>query len=290
MKALNDFARGIRASFARPAAVALAWLYAIASLVTAIFAATAFFVVGRSTAGSEMANELRQGITADWLLDLATRPAHAAALFGLAALGSLLVLIYLALAVVTTGGVVSALARAVGVAQVSPDDTFWAASLRHVGVTARVALLEVLALAAAFVALAVIGAGGVLAGLGNGFRWSWLAAGAVTLALVTTLFDFARLRVVVLGERSAINALSRGARAMLACAPSILLVITCCALLAIMATGVVVWAHSGMGKSTAAGVFTAALVGQLSVVVRLWCRLVSYGAEISLWSRCRSAE
>ena len=290
MSGLNDLARGLRCTFTRPALVALLWAYALCLLLTALFAVALFLWVAQSTAGSVIATDLRQGQTPDWLVDLAGQPETAVSVLALIALAALLVAVYLVLVVVASGGEISAVARALGVQLAFPADTFWAASIRHAVVIARLAILELAALALAVVALIVVRFLGARASPGHTFAWVWLAGAILSLALLTAIFDLARIELVVRGGRSAIEACVRAVRLSAGSALSVIFLTLSSLALAFVAAGLLIWLHSGIGKQTALGVLLGLGVGQLSVLARLWARLAAYGAEASLWSRKRVAE
>jgi hypothetical protein len=290
MHAFADFWTGLRASLTRPALAAAAWLYAAATAATALFAAAAFGAITAAVGPSAMALRLREGVPTDWLIDILGRPPAAASLFGLVALGALLTAAYLVAVVLVTGGVVSAAARATEVPGAPPPRPFLAASFSFAGMAARLALLELLALAlAAVVAVGLLVAGAFI-GLGNAFRWAWVAVTLVALVAVAGVFDLARIRALVLGERKATRAVTASAALVGRRAAPFLLLMVFATTLTVLATGAALWLHSRAGSASAAGVALAFVVGQLSVGVRIWSRVAAYCAEAAFFSRTQGPE
>jgi len=104
----------------------------------------------------------------------------------------------------------------------------------------------------------------------------------VLLALVSVVFDYAKVRAVVEDRRSMIGAIAAGARFARRHAAAVvaLYVMTGCLFVALLAIYAI--AAPGAG-STGAGVWFGLLIGQLYLLGRLWIRLVFYASETALF-------
>jgi hypothetical protein len=104
----------------------------------------------------------------------------------------------------------------------------------------------------------------------------------VLLALVSVIFDYAKVRAVVEDRRSMIGAIAAGARFARRNAAAVvaLYVMTGCLFVALLA----IYAIAAPGaSSTGAGVWFGLLIGQLYLLGRLWIRLVFYASETALF-------
>jgi hypothetical protein len=102
------------------------------------------------------------------------------------------------------------------------------------------------------------------------------------LAVVSVVFDYAKVRAVVEDRRSMIGAMAAGARFARRNATAVvaLYVTTGCLFVAVLA----IYAIAAPGaSSTGAGVWIGLLIGQLYLLGRLWIRLVFYASETALF-------
>ena len=67
---INDYIRGLRASFSGPALVAVAWSWAATLVMAALLTTLVFTFVSGTVGSSAMAEQLRQGMTGSWIIDL----------------------------------------------------------------------------------------------------------------------------------------------------------------------------------------------------------------------------
>jgi hypothetical protein len=104
----------------------------------------------------------------------------------------------------------------------------------------------------------------------------------VLLALVSVVFDYAKVRAVVEDRRSMIGAIAAGARFARRNAAAVvaLYVMTGCLFVALLAIYAI--AAPGAG-ATGAGVWIGLLIGQLYLLGRLWIRLVFFASETALF-------
>ena len=102
------------------------------------------------------------------------------------------------------------------------------------------------------------------------------------LALVSVVFDYAKVRAVVEDRRSMIGAIAAGARFARRHVAAVvaLYVMTGCLFVALLAIYAI--AAPGAG-STGAGVWIGLLIGQLYLLGRLWIRLVFFASETALF-------
>jgi hypothetical protein len=281
MGAFRDFARGLRASLTRPALAALGWTYAACLAVAALFAVLVFQFAMGTVEGTAMAEDLGRGQLAWWVVDLAGTPGAGRSVGLLATAAMLFAPLYLVLAVFASGGVVTSVRRALGLAEPEP---FLVASARHAGSMVLVAAIEVIVvgLLALMLLVGQIAAG--LGGAGNVLTWLWLAASAFTISTVATVFDYARIRVVA-GGTPAFEAMGEALRFVGRAAPSVALLVLLNGLLSLGAAIAAMAAHAAISRQTGAGLAAAVLVGQLGVLARLWTRVVAYASETALSER-----
>src|SRR5262245_37082008 len=175
METLRDFARGLSASFAGPALGALAWAYAASLAVAAAFTIALFRFVQGTVLGSAEAADLRHGQTADWMVDLLGTAGTRPAVLTLMTIATVLVPVYLVLVIFFSGGVVSRVRSALGLA---PREPFLPASARHVWPMARVASAEIVTVGVLGGVLAIALAVGSYAEGAHGGAWG---AGAVSV-------------------------------------------------------------------------------------------------------------
>jgi hypothetical protein len=282
METLRDFFRGLVASVAGPALGALGWAYAASLAVAAAFTVVVFRFVQASVAGSAEAADLRHGQSADWVVDVLGTPGMRPGVVTLMTLATVLVPVYLVLVIFLSGGVVSRVRTALGLA---PREPFLPASARHVWPMARVALVEIVTVGIVAVALGMGLAVGIYAELGNAVPWALLAVAVFVLALVTSVFDYVRIGLVDRDDGSALKALGGALKFAGRRAPSVALLAVLEAALALAVWWLAVWLHSLVPLETGAGVLLGILVGQAGVLARLWARVAAYAAEASLWSR-----
>lgn len=278
MEGFNSFVRGVVASLRAPALVALGWIYAACVVIAGIFTIFLYRFVSSTVANSTMASDLRHGMSPFWIIDMAGLDffGPAMALVGTAAM--VLIPVFLVVAVFFTGGIVTAVRRALGFAE---PETFLSASARFAGPIARVAAVEVIVVV---VLAIVLGIGvGATATAGNALAWTWVVVSAFVLAVVTAVFDYVRIGIVASGRRSAAKAFVAalgfvGRRAI----PVVILVVLD-GLLTLGLWWLVVELHGAISLDSGGGVFLALVVGQIGVLVRLWTRVVSYASETALW-------
>ena len=288
MNTVNDYLRGLAASVARPSLVALGWAWAASLAAAAALATLIHSFVAGSVDGSAMAEALRRGQAAEWVVDLMGQPGMGRSIGLLTTAALVLAPIYLVAAVFLSGGVVDAVARALGLVGRREPETFFGACARHVGAMARVALVEAVVLGIVVVSLLIMRVSGGAAGLGDGFAWGWVAASLFTLALVTAVFDFARVAIVARDERRAIAACLDAARFAGRRLPAVAAVVIANLLLALALAGALVWLHSRVDLTTGAGVLLGIVLGQLSVAGRLWARIAAYATEAAVWQRAET--
>lgn len=289
MKIVNDYLRGLRASIARPSLVALGWAWVACLAVAAALATLVYSFVAGTVENSAMAEALREGQSASWIIDVVGQPGMGRA-FGLLTLAALVLApFYLVAAVFLSGGVVDGVERSLGMAPRREPESFFGACARHVGPMARLALVEAVILGIVVTALLTVRFGGGAAGLGNAFAWGWVAASLAILALVTALFDFARIQIVARDGRRAVGAWLDAMRFAGRHLPAVLAVVLVNLALALAVAGALVWLHSTVDLSTGPGLLLGAAVGQLSVLGRLWARIAAYATEAAVWQRADAA-
>jgi hypothetical protein len=113
-------------------------------------------------------------------------------------------------------------------------------------------------------------------------RLALYAVFATLVALVSIIFDYAKVRAVVEDRRSMVGAIIAGARfARRNAAPvATLYMVTGCLFVALLA----LYAIAAPGaRSTGAGVWIGVLIGQLYLLGRLWIRLVFFASETALF-------
>jgi len=104
----------------------------------------------------------------------------------------------------------------------------------------------------------------------------------VLIALVSIVFDYAKVRAVVEDRRSMIGAIAAGARFVLRHAAAVvaLYVVTGCLFVALLLLYAI--AAPGAG-STGAGMWLGIAISQLYLLGRLWIRLVFFASETALF-------
>lgn len=280
MGTLRDFARGVGASFSRPALAALGWVYAACLAVGVAFTILVYRFVASTVSGSAIAAELRQGQSANWVMDLIGEPGTRASLVEMMTAAMVLVPVYLVLALFFSGGVVSKVRAALGLAG---PDRFLAASARYVGPMARVAVVEIVVVGIlASVLLVGLGAG-LYAGASGAVVWTLLGLSTFVLALVTSVFDYARIEVVAADGGSALGALGSAFRFAGRRPVSVVVLALLNTVLALAVAWVLVWLHSLVPLDTGPGVLLGMVVGQAGVLGRLWSRVAAYATETALW-------
>lgn len=282
MEALRDFGRGLVASFAPQALAALGWIYGAALAVAFVFTLLVYRFVASTVTGSAMAEELRGGQSANWIVDLVGRPGTTSTIAVLGTTAMLLVVVYVVIAVFFSGGVIAKVRAALGHAG---PERFLAASGRHVGPMARVAVVEIIVIAILAIVLFAGQAIGGFSGVANALAWGWLALTAFTLGLVMSVFDYARIRVVAKDERSGLDAIAAAVRFVGRRALPVVLITVVTGVLSLVVALSLVWVHSTLGLDTGAGVFLGIVVGQIGVIGRLWTRVVAYATETAFWER-----
>lgn len=288
METIHDYLRGLRAAVAPRAFVALGWAWFASVAVAALFTTLVFLFVQSSVTHSAMAEELRQGQSGTWIVDLMGQPGVGSVVQLLAVLALLLVPAYLVLTVFLSGGVVSSVLRALGMTERREYGTFFGESARFVGPMFRFALVEVVVVGIFVTGLLIVR--GIGASAGPGFAWGWVVVTVFVLAFLTSLFDFGRIWLVAHDSRSAIDAFREGMGFLGRRPLAILLVVTLNLVLAIAVAGSLLWLHGRIDLSTGGGVFLGLLVGQLSVAGRLWARIAAYATEAAIWDRDATAE
>jgi hypothetical protein len=279
---VRSFLQGVRGAVTPLGARALAWTYLASIATTAIFFLPFFLYIRGTVAGSAMSTELRGGQVADWIVDLGGSGATGPAIGTFVVTALVLVPVYLLLVVALTGGVFENLAVALG--RRTTARPFLVACGELVGPTMRIVLVEAPVVGVlVFVLLALRGVL-ALAGSIPVADWLWLVTFVVVLAFVTSFFDFARIRLYFVGDRSALRSIGDSFRFTVAHVPSVLGLAVLNAMLAWLTFVVFVWLHSRVGLDTVAGVLIGILAGQLSIGARLWCRVAAYGSEMDLWS------
>jgi hypothetical protein len=282
MKVLEAFRNGARAAFTIASFRALGWCYGASLIVTLLFTIPLYALVRSTVAGSAMAEELRSGRTADWLVDLAGAGSIAPAARSLVVAAVVLVPVYLLLVVLFSGGVLASLRDALGLGPKVPS--FLAASAEVAGAMMRVALVELptiglslVVLVMARLALAMVASGPLVA-------WSWLAISIAALAFVTSVFDFARVGIALRSAPGSLAALGDALRFSFGRFMTVFGLSTLNAAVAGVVFVLFVWLHSLLRIDTGLGIFFGLVVGQLSIAARLWCRLSAYASEMALRS------
>ena len=280
---INDYIRGLRASFSRPALVAVAWSYAATLVLAALLTTLVFSFVSGTVANSAMAEQLRQGMTGSWIVDLTGTPGIQSTVAVLVLLALALAPLYVVLAVFLSGGVVTGVERALWIVGDREPRTFFAACGRYVGPMLRLALVEVVILGITITALFIVRAAGTAVGLGNGFAWGWVAVSLLVLAIVTAVFDFARIEIVARDTRKAIASWVAAIRLAGRRAPAFLVVVALNLVLSLAVAVALIWLHGRIDLSTGGGLFLGLVVGQIAVFGRIWARVAAYATEAALW-------
>lgn len=280
---INDYIRGLRASFSGPALVAVGWSWAATLVMAALLTTLVFTFVSGTVGSSAMAEQLREGMTGSWIVDLTGTPGTQGTVGALFLLAIALAPLYLVLAVFLSGGVVAGVERALGIVGDREPRTFFSACGRYVGPMFRLALVEIVILGIAITVLFIVRGAGTAVGLGNWFAWGWLAASLVVLAIVTAVFDFARVEAVARDTRQAISSWVSAIRFAGRRAPAFLGVVVLNLLLALVVAGTLIWLHGRIDLSTGGGVFLGIVVGQIAVLGRIWARVAAYATEAALW-------
>jgi hypothetical protein len=104
----------------------------------------------------------------------------------------------------------------------------------------------------------------------------------ILLAIISVVFDYAKVRAVVEDRRSMIGAIAAGARFARRNAAAVvaLYVMTGCLFVALLAIYAIA---APSASSTGAGVWIGLLIGQLYLLGRLWIRLVFFASETALF-------
>jgi hypothetical protein len=280
MKAIGALIRGLSASLALPALGALGWAYAACLAVAAAFTLLAYRFVSTTVAGSAMAADLRHGQTIGWIVDLAGTPGTTSSVAMLATAAIVLAAVYLALTIFLSGGIVTRVRAALGFGAAEP---FLTASARHVGAMARVASVEIVVVGVLVVVMLVGEAVGAYGSFGNAVAWGWLALSLFVLALVTSVFDYARIRLVEREDGSAMRALGEAIRFVGRNAAAVALLAALAGVVALAVWWLVVWLHGVVALDTGIGVLLGLVVGQVGVLARLWTRIAAYAAETALF-------
>lgn len=281
METLKDFGRGLAASFSPHSLVALGWVYAAVLGAGAAFTLLAFRFVMSSVMSTATAADLRAGQTAAWAIDLIGSPGTQPAVATLSTAAVVLVPVYLVLVIFFSGGVISKVRAALGFAG---PERFLTASARHAGAMARVAAVEIVVVGILGV-ICMIALGAAATSRTHAVAWATLAVALYVLAVVTSAFDYARVAVVARDDGSALGAITGALGFAGRRAPSVLALAALNGVLALAALWAFVWAHSAVALDTGGGVLLGLIVGQVSVIARLWTRMVAYAAETSLWER-----
>jgi hypothetical protein len=284
--AIHSFIGGIRASLTRYGAKALAWCYLSSIGTTSLFFIPFFLYIRSTVAGSAMATELRGGQIPDWIVDLGGTSATGAAIGTFAIVAILLVPVYLLLVVALTGGVLENLAVALGLR--TRPRPFLVACGDLVGPTARIVLVEAPAVGLLVFVLSLVRGALELVGSSPVVAWGWLATLVLLVAFVTTFFDFARIRLYLVGDRAALRSLGDTFRFTFSHFWSVLGLVVLNSVVAMLIFIGFVWLHSRVPLDTAAGIVVGILAGQLSIGARLWWRIAAFGAEAALWSSCNA--
>ncbi len=282
MGAFKDFARGLGASLSGHGLIALGWIYAGCLAVTFVFTVLVFRFVAATVDHSAMAAELRGGQGAAWAVDLIGQGGTSASIAALTTAAMVLIPVYLVLSVFFSGGMVSKVRAALGH---SGPERFLAASARYAGAMSRIAALEVVVIGVLGAILVFGVAASAVADVGHALPWVTLAVALLALALVTSVFDYARVRLVARDDGSARSALADAFRLIGRQPLAFLVLALLTGGLGLVVVCVLVWLHSVVALDTGVGVLLGLVIGQLGIVGRLWSRLAAYGAESSLAER-----
>jgi hypothetical protein len=285
MNVLIDYARGLGAAIMPRSLVALLWSYLATLVVAAVLATVIFSTALSSVAGSAMSEQLANGHTAEWLVDLIGRDGASLGFGAIGMLAVALVPLYLVLAIFLSGGVVASVLRALGAIPVREPATFFGACARYLGPMARIALVELVVLGGTITGLAIFGGVVLAASLGNVVAWGLVILFLVVLAVVTAVFDVARIDVVAHDHRSAIKAFRDAGRFAARRAASLAIVVALNLVLSVAIGWVLLWLDSRVSDAGGAGVFLAILVGQIVVLGRLWARIAAYATEAAIYQR-----
>ncbi|NDD64815.1 MAG: hypothetical protein EBZ36_12715 [Acidobacteria bacterium] len=105
------------------------------------------------------------------------------------------------------------------------------------------------------------------------------------LALIGTVFDYARIRTVANGSTGMLRETFRSIRFTFRHLPSVTLLQLVVGVVGIGLFGALVWLRAAIPQSSGGRVFAAFLVGQLAIGVRLWHRVWLTAAQIELHRR-----
>ena len=283
MHLFTDLRNGLTTSLTRRSLGALTWTYLVCLGIAIIFTIAVFAFVSNTVGGTAMAAELRQGVSADWLIDIAGVDGTVLATSTLMILGMALIPAYLVLVVFCSGGIVNAQLADSRMDRGSTP-TFLSASARFAGPMLRIALVEVPVIAIVGLVLVTIKtlSGSVLYGAG---AWFWLVTSLFVLALVTTIFDFARIELVADDSRRSLRAIVAAIRFVFRNGP-IVVAIVVVTLVVSLAVGLgLIWVRSLIPLDTGAMLFLGIVFGQISIIGRLWTRIFAYATEASVWQR-----
>ena len=113
-------------------------------------------------------------------------------------------------------------------------------------------------------------------------RLALYAVFGTLVALVSIVFDYAKVRAVVEDRRSMIGAIAAGARFARRNAAAVAALYVATGSLFVALLGIYAIAAPGAG-STGAGAWIGVLIGQLYLLGRLWIRLVFFASETALF-------
>jgi hypothetical protein len=280
--AFRSFLGGVRAAASSFGARALAWSYLASLATTALFFVPFLLYVRGTVAGSAMSTELRGGQIPDWIVDLGGSAATGPAIGTFSVVALALVPVYLLLVVALTGGIFEYHAVALGLRNRARP--FLAACGDLVGPNARVAIVEVPVVVVIIIVLLLIRGALALVGSSPLIAWVWLVALVVVIAFVTSIFDYARVRLLFAGDRAAMRSVGDAFRFTFAHFPSVFGLAILNVAVASLIFVAFLWLHSRVGLDTSGGMLVGILAGQISIGARLWCRIATYGSEIALWS------
>lgn len=279
MMALDAFLRGIRAAVRPKALAAVLWLYAFSLGMTAFFAVPLFIYVSSTASGSVVADDLRHGLAPDWLIDQVATPGAGTAISILGVLAVIALPIHLLTSIFAAGGAIDAVLRALGAPPPSGTGRFLEAAGATFWRFLGLALLEAIPLGVLAVLFAFASAP-----LRGWHAWAGLVAFVVVVSVIVATFDLARVAVVE-GARGVGGAASAAFEVVLSAPLSLVAVV----LLNLALAGLVLVAglalHGEIPKESGSGVMAALLVGQASMLVRLWARVSAFAAISALFLR-----
>jgi len=282
---IDAIRRGFSAAIAGPGVRALAWTYGACLLFgLALFVPIFSFVratVGASAIGGALAN----GATSDWIVDLAGTPGSSVAITSLFFVTLVGLAIYVIAASVVSGGVIAYLAGFLDSA--TQRERFLSACGRYAGALSRIALLELPILAILVAIFVAVRFALVLADVPGFLEWAMLVLLVFSIAVVTSVFDYARIDVVVEQSSSAIRSVAAAFRYTFRNLAGVVALAAIVALLSVVVFVAGTFVHGAIPLEGDGLILLAIVVGQISIAARLWARLVAYGFEIALWLASR---